>query len=134
MVPFLEEGFDLIAGKRERRHDSFAKRLISKSANFVRQRILQDGVQDTGCSLKIFKASILSKFSLYRGMHRFFPALVLIHGGRIKEVEVSHHARLTGVSKYNLFSRGPSLLFDMLAVGWMKRRRLQYEFEEASHG
>lgn len=129
MTPFLDEGFDLVAGKRQVRRDSFAKKIISRSANFVRQRLLQDGIQDTGCSLKIFRASILAKFSLYKGMHRFFPALVLIHGGRVKEVEVTHHPRLTGTSKYSLFSRGPSLIVDMLAVSWMRKRKLHYEIK-----
>ncbi|MDB6081051.1 MAG: glycosyl transferase group 2 family protein [Chlamydiia bacterium] len=123
----FSKGYDLITGKRISRQDSRKKRLISKIANFIRQKALQDGCSDTGCSLKVYRKSALDTICLYKGMHRFLPALFLIEGYKVKEVEVDHRLRKRGVSKYNFFNRGISLLSDLLAVAWMRKRKLNYE-------
>jgi dolichol-phosphate mannosyltransferase len=120
---------DLACGRRSARRDSWYKRAISKIANGVRQKVLEDNVRDTGCSLKIYRKSCLEKIPLFHGMHRFLPALFQIEGFQTKEVAVRHRKRRRGKSKYHLFNRGASLFFDMLAVAWMKKRRLRYEIE-----
>lgn len=121
------KGFDLVTGKRKMRQDNWYKRLISKMANYVRQKALQDGSTDTGCSLKAYRKSALDNIKLYKGMHRFLPALFVIEGYSVKEVEVDHRPRQAGTSKYNLFNRGISLLSDLFAVAWMRKRKLRYE-------
>lgn len=131
LIAVAKLGYDLVAGKRRRRQDNFTKRVISKMANFVRQKILSDGISDTGCSLKIYRKSALEKIPLYKGMHRFLPALFLIEGFSIKEIEVEHRPRSRGKSKYTIFNRGASLVFDLLAVLWMKKRKLSYEIESS---
>jgi dolichol-phosphate mannosyltransferase len=129
LLAIAKLGYDLVAGKRRHRQDSQIKRIISKCANLVRQKILADGVSDTGCSLKVYRKSALDKIPLYKGMHRFLPALFLIEGFSVREVEVEHRPRVAGRSKYTIFNRGLSLAFDLLAVWWMKKRKLTYEVE-----
>ena len=120
---------DLACGIRLKRKDSFHKRWISKIANSVRGRLCGDGVQDTGCSLKVYKKEALEKIKMYHGMHRFLPALFRIEGFTIKEVPVNHRERTKGKSNYNFFNRSFNTLFDLFAVYWMKNRQLHYQIK-----
>lgn len=120
---------DLVIGRRVNRQDPVSKRILSKAANFIRSRVCQDGVQDTGCSLKLYRRSCFEKIKLYQGMHRFFPALFKIEGFRIVEVPVNHRERRKGSTKYTFFNRAFSIA-DMLAVSWMRSRHLNYRVEK----
>jgi glycosyltransferase involved in cell wall biosynthesis len=120
---------DLVCGIRLKRKDSLTKRLTSKLANFVRNRLCHDGIQDTGCSLKIYRRECLHHIKMYHGMHRFLPALFTIEGFRIRQTPVNHRERLKGKSNYNFFNRSLNTLFDLWAVYWMKKRQLHYQIE-----
>ncbi len=120
---------DLVCGIRAKRKDSFVKRLTSKLANFVRSRLCDDGVQDTGCSLKVYRRECLKNIKMYHGMHRFLPALFKMEGFRIKQLPVNHRERLRGKSNYNFFNRSFNTVADLLAVRWMAKRHLHYQIE-----
>jgi glycosyltransferase involved in cell wall biosynthesis len=126
----LIDSCDLVCGIRQKRQDPWNKKIISKLANAVRRWICEDGVQDTGCSLKVYRRSCLQKIKMYDGMHRFLPALFLIENFKIKETLVNHRERSKGVSKYNFFNRSFNTVADLLAVRWMKKRRLKYELKD----
>lgn len=117
---------DLVCGRRLRRKDPFVKRLTSYLANAVRSRLCKDGVQDTGCSLKMYRRQCLEQIKMFHGMHRFLPALFIIEGYRVKEVDVTHRERTKGKTKYNFFNRSFNTVADMLAVRWMYKRHLKY--------
>lgn len=121
---------DLVCGWRKERHDPLYKKLISKIANKVRSRVCQDGIHDTGCSLKVFTKSGIDKIKLYHGMHRFLPALFKIEGLKISEIKVNHRNRSRGKSKYHFFNRLLGPIMDMWAVYWMRRRHLHYKIKE----
>lgn len=121
---------DLVCGHRVNRQDPWSKKIISTLANFVRSRVCQDGVQDTGCSLKIYRSSCLRQVKMYQGMHRFLPALFRIEGYRVKEIPVNHRERIKGTSKYNFFNRSFNTISDMFAVLWMRKRQLRYQIKE----
>lgn len=121
---------DMVCGRRLRRKDSFVKRLTSYVANAVRRRFCKDGVQDTGCSLKMYRRECLEKIKLFHGMHRFLPALFIIEGYRIKEIDVSHRERTKGKTKYSFFNRSFNTIADMLAVRWMYKRHLNYRIDK----
>jgi len=121
---------DVACGWRVDRQDPWTKRVASHVANTVRRRLTGDGVHDTGCSLKAFRREAVARLHLYRGMHRFLPALLLIEGCRVVEVPVRHRPRQAGASKYGNWSRLWTGLADLWAVRWMARRRLAYEIEE----
>jgi glycosyltransferase involved in cell wall biosynthesis len=123
-------GHDAVCGWRVDRRDPWTKRVASRIANRVRSRITGDGVHDTGCTLKAFRREALRRLHLYRGMHRFLPALLLMEGCRLTEVPVGHRPRRTGTSKYGNWSRLWAGLADLWAVRWMARRRLDYDVEE----
>src|SRR5262245_21265724 len=123
-------GQDAVCGWRVDRHDPWTKRIASRVANRVRDRVTRDGVHDTGCTLKVFRREAVQNLHLYRGMHRFLPALLQMEGRRVTEVPVAHRARRAGVSKYGNWGRLWAGLADLLAVRWMARRQLAYEIEE----
>lgn len=125
----LMKGHDLVCGIRIGRKDPWNKRVISKLANRVRGWICEDGVQDTGCSLKIYRRDCLSRIKMFHGMHRFLPALFKMEGFNVTEAPVNHRERIKGSSKYNLFNRSFNTIADLLAVRWMKKRYLNYQIE-----
>jgi len=129
LLPLLES-CDVVCGYRENRKDSLAKRLGSKVANAVRGFLLQDGIRDTGCSLKLFRRELVRFLVPFNGLHRFMPALFLQAGLKIKEAPVRHRARLTGVSKYSVSSslaRGLRGLRDIMGVRWLLARNIRWQ-------
>lgn len=122
--------YDAVCGIRQRRRDSWLRRLSSTVANGIRRRVLHDDIVDIGCSLRAYKRSCLASIKLYHGMHRFLPALLQIEGFRIGQVPVRHHPRQYGTSKYNVRNRAWRALMDLFAVRWMQRRQLRYEVIE----
>jgi len=122
--------YDLVCGWRTDRHDSLARKISSRVANAVRSAVTGDRVHDTGCSLKVFRREVVEKLQLFVGMHRFFPALALMHGFTVTEVPVRHHPRMHGVSKYGVGNRLFKGLYDLLAVRWMQDRVLKYRFRD----
>lgn len=121
---------DAVCGWRVDRRDPWAKRIASRVANAVRRHFTGDDVHDTGCTLKAFRRDALERLPLYRGMHRFLPALLRLEGFRVTELPVRHRPRRAGVSKYGNWGRLWAGLADLWAVRWMARRRLSYEIEE----
>ncbi|MBX3236992.1 MAG: glycosyltransferase family 2 protein [Nitrospiraceae bacterium] len=117
---------DLVCGWRKDRHDNLTRKISSRIANTVRSAVTGDRVHDTGCSLKIFRRPVVEKMQLFEGMHRFFPALALMHGFTVTEVPVRHYARAHGVSKYGVGNRLFKGLYDLVAVRWMQHRVLKY--------
>jgi dolichol-phosphate mannosyltransferase len=123
-------GAAAVVGYRVDRRDTGWKRLQSRIANGIRNRLNRETIRDTGCSLKAFRAEALRSLPLFSGMHRFLPTLVRMHGGRVTEVPVHHRPRRFGVTKYGMWNRAFRALADALAVRWMQRRSLRYRVRE----
>lgn len=116
----LDHDLDVVSGWRKSRHDTVGKRFISRGANMLRHLIIHDGINDSGCTLKIYRKECFDNLTLYGEQHRFIPALLKIRGFQIGEVEVHHRARLNGKSKYS-FIRVFKGFLDMLSVWfWSK--------------
>jgi dolichol-phosphate mannosyltransferase len=126
LLQALEE-YDVAVGYRRQRRDGWIRRLSSRIANAVRNRLSDDDIIDTGCSLKAFRRESLAGIKLYGGMHRFLPTLLRIEGRRVLQLPVNHRPRLHGDSKYGLRNRLFSSFLDLLAVRWMRKRHLGYE-------
>ncbi len=119
--------FELVTGIRVSRKDGIIKRISSRIANAIRRSVTHDGMSDTGCPLKIFHTSTIQRIPFFKGMHRFLPALVLLDGGRVKQIPVRHFERIAGKSNFHLWNRllGPAA--DLIAFGWMRSRYIRYE-------
>jgi dolichol-phosphate mannosyltransferase len=123
----ITHGADLVCGYRVKRQDTLVKRLTSRIANAVRSRYTQDGVRDTGCTLKAMRRGCVSTLLPFKGMHRFIPALVKAAGYRLVEVPVNHRPRRFGQSKYGLGNRALRATIDMFGVRWLLSRQLNYK-------
>lgn len=106
---------DVVSGWRKKRKDRLGKRLASRAAAFVRRKLISDGIHDSGCSLKVYRAECFAGISLFGEMHRFIPAVLKIKGFKIGELEVNHRARRAGTTKYT-WKRGVKGLIDMVSV------------------
>ncbi len=134
-IPLLLEGlksYDVVCGWRHKRNDPWIKLISAKVANFIRNKLSDEDIKDTGCSLKAYKRECLDKIKLYNGLHRFLPTLFKMEGFTVTEVKVNHFPRKHGVSKYGISNRMFRAFYDLLVVRWMKKRRLNYEIVESS--
>jgi len=127
LLAALEGGADAAVGYRRLRQDSWLRRVSSRIANAVRNRLSGDDIIDTGCSLKAFRRRSLAGIKLYTGLHRFLPTLLKIEGARVVQVPVRHRERRAGQSKYGVWNRVFRAFADLLVVRWMKKRQLGYE-------
>ncbi len=126
--------YELVMGIRANRKDSFFKNLQSKIANGFRRMMTNDGVQDTGCPLKVLHTDYAKRIPFFTGMHRFLPALIQLQHGRVQQIPVRHFPRVAGVSKYNLWNRLVSPFMDCFAYRWMKKRYINYQVGDNNLG
>ena len=115
----FERGFDVVSGWRKDRQDRFLdRRLPSIMANRLISWATGVHLHDYGCSLKAYRRKVLADVRLYGEMHRFLPALAYGQGARVTEIEVTHHPRRFGTSKYGI-SRTLRVLLDLLVVKFL---------------
>ncbi len=131
LLEFIQD-YDLVIGYRENRKDTGVKRASSFLANSFRQWLLEDTIVDTGCPLKIIKSDIAKKMPFFKGMHRFIPNMVILLGGKVKQVPIRHFPRYAGTPKYNLVNRLIGPLVDALVFRWMQRNLINYRIKNMS--
>ncbi len=124
------EDYEMVMGIRTGRKDSFIKNMSSRIANGFRRSMTHDGVEDTGCPLKILRTDYAKRIPFFTGMHRFLPALIQLQNGKVKQMPVRHFPRMAGKSKYNLCNRLVGPFKDCFAYRWMKKRYINYEVAE----
>ena len=125
------EGFDMACGTRvNARKDNWLRRISSRIANHVRNKLSDENISDSGCTFRAFRRECADSIKLYTGMHRFMPTLFKIEGFTVCEVQVRHHDRFAGKSKYGVWNRVFKSFVDLLAVRWMKKRHLGYRIKE----
>jgi dolichol-phosphate mannosyltransferase len=112
----------MVAGQRKKRMDSYVKKFTSRTGNGIRRALLQDGVRDTGCSLKLFRRDDYLTLPYFNHMHRFLAALYKREYGTIRLVDVGHRHREGGISKYGFWDRLWAGIFDLAGVIWLKKR------------
>ena len=126
LLPHRNE-YALMMGIRQGRKDSFVKKISSKIANSFRRMMTGDGIEDTGCPLKIIDSEYAKRMPLFNGMHRFIPALIQLQNGNVIQIPVRHFERIAGKSKFHLSNRLLAPFVDCFAFRWMKKRYINYE-------
>ena len=117
-----DERVAMVAGEREVRRDSAAKRWASSLANRLRRALLKDGAADTGCGLKVFYREAFLRLPYFDHMHRYLPALMRREGFAVEFAQVSHRPRVHGASKYTNFGRMLVAVRDLTGVMWLLSR------------
>ncbi len=118
----LDEGYDLVSGWKRVRHDPWHKVLPSRVFNWMLSTLSRTRLHDHNCGFKCYRAAVPKALTLYGEMHRMIPALAAIEGYRAAELEVEHHPRRHGGSKYG-FERYLRGLMDILTVSFFGRYR-----------
>jgi glycosyltransferase involved in cell wall biosynthesis len=117
----LEEGdLDLVSGWKRRRQDPMGKRLPSRLFNWVTRRLAQVDLHDFNCGFKAYRREVLAEIAVYGELHRYIPVLASRRGFSVGEIEVNHHPRRHGISKYgwDRFYKG---LLDLITVLFITR-------------
>ncbi len=132
MLALYDEGYDMVIGWRRKRKDVWIKRIGSKIANAIRNRLTHESVKDTGCSLKIMRTDMVRTIPRFNGMHRFLPTLMKMQGAGVAEIKVNHRSRHLGESKYGTLDRAIAGGYDLLGVRWLQSRHFSYSVKERS--
>ena len=112
----MREGYDLVCGwRRERKERSLLRKFLSRRANRILAWTTGLPIHDYGCTLRAYRRRIIEELPLYADLHRFIPATASVQGIDIAEIEVRHHFRRHGKSKYG-FSRIWKVLFDIITL------------------
>jgi glycosyltransferase involved in cell wall biosynthesis len=125
-IPFMlqklkDEDWDVVAGNRKNRQDGvFLRKIPSKIANALIRRMTGVYIKDYGCTLKIFKREIAEDLGIYGELHRFIPVLAKLQGASITQVDVKHHARQFGSSKYGL-NRTFKVMADLITMVFLRK-------------
>ena len=126
MVEKLQgEKLDMVTGWRRKRHDNLVRKISSRVANAVRNRLTGDRITDVGCSTRVFRRACLASLPcFFDGMHRFFPTLFTLAGFSVAEVPVNHRPRRKGKAKYGVWNRLWRGIRDLFGVRWLRDRYL----------
>lgn len=109
------EDYDLVSGWKKNRQDPPGKRLLSRLFNAVTARFSGVRLHDFNCGFKVYRREVTDTLRVYGELHRFLPVLAHWHGFRVGEMDVRHHARRFGKSRYGP-TRIAKGLFDFITV------------------
>ena len=118
--------YDLVTGVRADRKDNFVKNMSSTIANSIRRGFTNDGMDDTGCPLKVLKTQYAKRIPMFKGLHRFLPAMILLQEGKVIQIPVRHFPRVAGTAKFGVWNRLLGPLLDCFAYLWMKKKYINY--------
>lgn len=133
LLKFIDE-YDLVNGIRNERADNYVKKISSRIGNSIRRLFTNDGILDTGCPLKVIKTDYAKKIPMFKGLHRFLPAMVLLQKGKVYQLPIRHFPRIGGKKKFGLRNRIFGPLSDCFAYLWIRRNYIQYEIKKKSNG
>jgi dolichol-phosphate mannosyltransferase len=113
-----ETSLDLVTGRRAQRNDRAAKRLPSRLYNWATAKVTGVPGRDFNSGFKAMRRDVARDLDLYGELHRYIPVLAAWAGYRTGEVDVTHHPRTEGQSKFgrNRFWRG---LLDLVTVKFL---------------
>ncbi|MBF0434813.1 MAG: glycosyltransferase family 2 protein [Magnetococcales bacterium] len=115
----LNQGYDVVSGwRKERKDNSLIRTMPSRIANRLISKISGVVLHDYGCTIKAYRRSVIHGVKLYGEMHRFIPIYAHWMGASVTELEVSHHAREFGLSKYGL-NRIVKVTLDLIVVKFL---------------
>lgn len=119
--------YDLVTGVRINRKDTLVKNVTSIISNHIRRAFTHDGMDDTGCPLKVIKTEVAKRIPMFKGLHRFLPAMVILQNKTVIQIPINHYSRIAGQSKFGVWNRLFSPLIDCFVYLWMKKKYINYQ-------
>jgi dolichol-phosphate mannosyltransferase len=114
----IDQGYDVVSGWKQVRHDPWHKVGPSRVFNWMVSRLTGVALHDHNCGMKCYRSEVLSEVRLYGELHRFVPVLAAARGFRVGEIVVRHRPRRHGKSKYGL-NRIVKGFLDLLTVKFL---------------
>jgi hypothetical protein len=115
----LDDGLDAVFGLRKARQDKlFVRKLPSWLGNWLIRAVTGVRIKDMGCTLRAMRRDLAEALPLYGEMHRFIPVLAQMHGAKVAQIDVQHHPRVAGMTKYNL-TRTLRVILDLITVKFL---------------
>ncbi len=120
LIGKLEEGYDMVSGWKKKRYDPIVKRFSSRFFNFVTRVLSGIKIHDFNCGLKAYRIPVVERIRVYGELHRYIPVLANWEGFTVSEVEVKHHPRRYGKTKFGV-SRFFKGFVDLITVMFTTR-------------
>ncbi len=118
----LSGGAALVGGVRADRKGASSRRIASRFANWLRDKVLRDDCPDTGCGIKVYRRDAFLLLPFFTSMHRYLPALFQTYGHQVAYVNVNDRPRRHGHSNYTNFGRALIGIYDLVGVSWLRKR------------
>ena len=119
VVQKLDEGFDVVNTNRVGRWGSASRKVPSKAANFLIEKVTGVALKDNGSGLKGFRAFVVKNLKMYGEMHRYFAAFSSVYTNRITEIDVAYRERIYGKSAYGSLSRTFKVFLDLFSLKFL---------------
>lgn len=116
-----EEGYDLVSGWKQQRHDPISKTVPSRFFNWVTRMMSGLQLHDFNCGLKAYRQEVVKAIEVYGEMHRYIPVIAKRAGfTKIGEKVVEHRARKYGTTKFGL-ERFLNGFLDLLSITFISK-------------
>lgn len=119
-----KEDYDAVCGWRFNRKDTGSKKVFSRFANFLRNKLTSEQIHDSGSTFRIYKKECTNDLELYGELHRYIPAMLSWKGYRVGEIKTNHRERLHGKTKYN-YKRLVKGFLDLLVITFWQKYSLR---------
>ncbi len=122
-----EEGYDVVGGWREHRHDGWARRAASRPFNVFMRVVGGAGgtaFRDYGCMLRAYSRPVVDAVLACEERTPYLPVLACHYAHRVAEVPVRHDDRAAAQSKYGPWGLARLCLIvggNLLALGLLGR-------------
>lgn len=115
------DGYDLVSGYKQKRHDPLSKTLPTKLFNATARRVSGiKNLHDFNCGLKAYRRDVVKNIEVFGEMHRFIPYLAKNAGfDKIGEKVVHHQKRQHGKSKFMGWNRFVNGYLDLITLWFL---------------
>ena len=116
-----EDGYDLVSGYKQKRHDPLSKTLPTKLFNATARKVSGiKNLHDFNCGLKAYRKDVVKNIEVFGEMHRFIPYLAKNAGfDKIGEKVVHHQKRQYGKSKFMGWNRFVNGYLDLMTLWFL---------------
>lgn len=116
-----EQGFDLVSGYKQKRHDPITKTIPTKLFNWATRKMSGIKLRDFNCGLKAYRRDVVKSIEVYGEMHRYIPVIAKWAGfSKIGEKVVQHRERKYGHTKFGL-ERFINGFLDLLTITFISK-------------